>query len=222
MQRESILTEDGSSSLYVPQFHQSYHSVHGAMQESEHIFIHAGLQCERLTGMQKLNVFEMGFGTGLNALLTWYYASNIQVNYESVELYPLQPQEYSTLNYAEKIPHEAATHVLQLMHSVSWNEWHDISPNFCLYKHMQDLQTIELHQNTFHLVYFDAFSPDEQPELWSNQVFERIYKAMQSQSVLVTYSTKGVVKRALKSAGFSIEKLPGPIGKREILRAYKN
>ncbi len=221
MQRKSILTEDGSSSLYAPQFHQSYHSVHGAMQESEHIFIHAGLQCEQLANVSAINIFEMGFGTGLNALLTWYYARHIRVDYESVELYPLQPQEYNTLNYAERIPHALAGKVFQCMHQTSWNTWQEISQQFRLYKHLCDLQSVELHKNTYHLVYFDAFSPDEQPELWSNQVFERIFLAMQPQGILVTYSTKGDVKRALKSAGFSIEKLPGPIGKREILRAYK-
>lgn len=221
MQRESILTEDGSCSLYAPQFHQSYHSVHGAMQESEHIYIRAGLQCEQLANEPAINIFEMGFGTGLNALLTWYYAPHVQVNYESVELYPLQPQEYASLNYAEKIPHASAGEVFRLMHSAAWNTWQEISSNFHLYKYLCDLQCLELHQNTFHLVYFDAFSPDKQPELWSNQVFERIFLAMRPQGVLVTYSTKGDVKRALRSAGFCIEKLPGPVGKREILRAYK-
>lgn len=220
MQRSLIVTEDGSHSLYAPQFHQSYHSIHGAVQESEHIFIQAGLMCEHLSSYQHLNILEVGLGTGLNALLTWYHSSQKNIDYHAIELYPLQEQEYTMLNYAGSLPHPEAQRVFIRMHQALWNVSQPITPNFTLSKLQVDLSTVSLPENTYHLVYFDAFSPQEQPELWTEKVFEKIYYAMLPQCVLVTYSTMGVVKRALKSVGFEIEKLPGPKGKREILRAF--
>ncbi|MBO4581921.1 MAG: tRNA (5-methylaminomethyl-2-thiouridine)(34)-methyltransferase MnmD [Bacteroidales bacterium] len=221
MQRSIIVTEDGSHSLYVPQFRQSYHSVHGALQESEHIFIQAGLACEHISSYPCLNIFEAGFGTGLNALLTWYHAQQQIINYHAIELYPLQEQEYGLLNYAQMLPCRESQQIFLRMHQAAWGEWQAITPCFNLYKSQTDLQEASLSENRFHLVYFDAFSPGEQPELWTEKIFAMLYNAMIPQGVLVTYSTMGVVKRALKSVGFVIEKLPGPKGKREILRAFK-
>ena len=223
MKRKIIITEDGSSSIYVEELNEHYHSIHGAIQESEHIFIKSGLLSEKLSSLNEISILEIGFGTGLNALLTYFYALEIQkrINYTAIELYPVNNEELQLLNYAEKLPYQGADTVFSLLHNAEWEKSQSISNHFTITKHKISALEMNLIENTFNLVYFDAFSPATQPELWTIALFDKIYKSMTSNSVFITYSTKGDVKRALKQVGFSIEKLKGPKGKREILQGGK-
>lgn len=219
LNRSIIITEDGSSSLYVPSLNEAYHSIHGAIQESEHIFIAAGLNAEIFSSMKNIKIFEVGFGTGLNALLTIIYAENRIVNYHTIELYPLQEFEWKQLNYS--VLEKKNKQIFYDLHQSPWEIITNITDSFTLLKNNIAMQNISLSENEYDLVYFDAFSPDSQPEMWSESVFLTIFKAMKSGGILMTYSTKGIVKRTLQNVGFKIEKLAGPPGKREILRAYK-
>jgi tRNA U34 5-methylaminomethyl-2-thiouridine-forming methyltransferase MnmC len=219
---EFVITGDGSHSLRVPGLGENYHSVYGAIAESTHIFIEAGLKFAWHYAEQ-VNILEVGFGTGLNALLTCIACAKagINVHYSAIELYPLKKEIHSRLNYAEMIDFPKADLIFKKLHSSSWNQDHPITENFSLYKIHAPLQDYFPPAGSFDLVYFDAFGPDVQPEMWSEEIFKRMALALKPGGVLVTYSTKGTVKRSLKAAGFSIEKLPGPKGKREILRAMK-
>jgi len=208
-------TEDQSTTLYSKRYNEHYHSTFGAKNESQHIFIDAGLkQIEK----QNISIFEMGLGTGLNALLSYIYAKekNKYIKYFSVEKHPLNMDVISKLNYtSDKLD------IFELMHSSNWNKETKIDSNFYLTKTEADI-TEYIHQNNYDLVYYDAFSPDIQGELWSTEIFKAIFDKMNKNGILMTYSVKGIVKRAIKAAGFRIEKIPGPKGKREILRAFKD
>ena len=216
---EIVITKDGSHSVYFPELDEHYHSVHGAITESLHVFIDAGLkQCEK----NDIRILEMGFGTGLNALLTLANAneSGRSVHYTGIEKYPLQPVIINSLNY-ESITDSPGSGILKLMHDSPWGEEIMILPGFILKKIQCDMQELD-QKNEFDLVYFDAFAPDKQPELWTDKIFRRIFLAMKPHSILTTYSSKGLVRRNLKAAGFRVEKLPGPPGKREMTRAWKD
>jgi tRNA U34 5-methylaminomethyl-2-thiouridine-forming methyltransferase MnmC len=223
LQMEKIITADGSHTLFAPQFDEHYHSIHGAIQESQHVFIQAGYGAlpDHLT---QVRVLEMGFGTGLNAFLT-YLASQKppcrHVVYQSIEAYPLTYAQAISLNYAQQLQQPTQATFFEAMHKATWNEASNISPHFELHKHHADLLQMELPQQYFHLVYYDAFAPTSQPELWTADIFAKLYAAMQYQGILVTYCAKGVVKRALKSVGFELQTLPGPPHKREMTRAIK-
>jgi len=221
--RQLITTSDGSHTLFVPELGEHYHSVHGAVQESMHIFIKHGLEAVAV-GEGPLHIFEMGLGTGLNLLLTALQPLGRPVHYISVEAYPVSAEEAASLNYGSLFADypEAAT-LLKSIHALPWNEPAELKPNFILHKIHAKLAEVEwptLPQ--FNLVYFDAFAPDAQPGLWTEEVFQKLYNQMVAGGQLVTYCAKGSVRRALKSAGFSIEKLPGPPGKREMTRAIKS
>lgn len=210
------ITGDGSSTLIHPIIGDSYHSLYGAVAESEHIYIGAGLGSVNLP---KLSILEIGFGSGLNALLTLEAAqrSGQRVEYSAIELYPIEEQVAEQLSYA------SSPHFLSL-HKSEWGRWVDITPTFRLKKIRADLVGYNFEQgyeSAFNLVYFDAFAPESQPELWSEDIFRAIYNSMASVAVLVTYSSKGVVKRALRSVGFQVSRLAGPEGKRHIIRAVK-
>jgi len=166
---------------------------------------------------------EIGFGTGLNALLTCLKAAERQqkIYYETLELYPLSQQEIQQLNYPDILPYAAVSECFSRLHSTAWNKKERVSENFTLYKRQISAIGATYPAQTFDLVYFDAFSPEAQPELWTEAVFKPIYNAMKNKSILLTYCTKGIVKQQLKALGFQIEKLSGPVGKREILRAIK-
>jgi len=223
MNRKIITTADGSNSIYAADWDEHYHSVHGAVQESEHIFIKSGLGADSLKSLDKISVLEIGFGTGLNALLTCFSAkkTQIQIQYTAIEPYPLNNNELQQLNYGKILPYAQANEVFSLIHTAEWEKWVQIADCFSLCKHKISALEINFPQNSFNLVYFDAFSPDVQPELWSNVLFEKIYNSMIQNGIFVTYSVKGIVKRALKQAGFCVKKLPGPAGKREILCGKK-
>jgi len=223
MKRKIVLTADGSSSIFSEEVNQYYHSHFGAVQESMHIFIEAGLCSALLSDLDTISILEIGFGTGLNALLTYFEAKerNKKIYYETLELYPLTQQEAEQLNYSAILPYANTKEILTALHSNLWNKKQHISENFTIQKRLITATEANYTPDTFNLVYFDAFSPEAQPELWSKEVFESIYNSMKKGSILLTYCTKGIVKKTLKELGFQIEKLPGPIGKREILRAGK-
>ena len=223
MKRKIVLTEDGSSSIFSEEANQHYHSHFGALQESMHIFIEAGLCADSLSHLEKISVLEIGFGTGLNALLTCLKAEELhkKIYYETLELYPLSQQEAEQLNYPDILPYPAVCEIFTALHSTAWNRKETISENFTLHKRQTSAIHATYPAQTFDLVYFDAFSPEAQPALWTEDVFKPIYNAMKAPSILLTYCTKGIVKQMLKEVGFQIEKLSGPVGKREILRVRK-
>ena len=222
MQTQIITTEDGSHSLFVPHLDEHYHSTHGAIQESHHVYICAGFgSCTN----EHINVLEVGFGTGLNAFLTLLKAEerNATVNYTSLELYPLEMEIVQQLNYTKHLTDKAKAQLFLTMHSAAWDEPIRITPNFSLHKieidfsNPHNLKTSTL----FDVIYFDAFGPDKQPEMWSQQAFDKLYALCNTDAVITTYCAKGKVRRMLQSAGFTVERLPGPPGKREILRGVK-
>lgn len=214
--------EDGSHTLYREDLDEHYHSVFGAFSESKHIFINAGY-AYLSRNLSDLNILEVGFGTGLNAFLTFFEAEkdHINIKYTGVEAFALSDELISKLNYADLHKAEKAKVVFDLIHKSPWNVSSNLSSNFILKKIESKIEDVQLPQNAFDLVYFDAFAPDVQSELWTAELFKKIYNSMKDGAVLTTYSCKGDVKRALKSVGFTLEKLPGPKGKREFLRATK-
>lgn len=220
MNLKLIFTEDGSHTLAVPGINEHYHSVHGAVSESQHVFINSGLK-QVIPDKKSIHILEIGFGTGLNTLLTLIELSgkNIFCEYTGIELYPVPEEIYSLLNYPALlgIPDK----IFHSLHQCSWNEKKNISDSFILHKIQTSAMGIQLNKSYYDLVYFDAFGPDKQPEMWSEEIFRKIFDSMKTGGILTTYSTKGSVKRILKASGFSIEKLQGPAGKREILRAVK-
>lgn len=217
--RELFLTEDGSASLQLTEAEEQYHSKFGALNESRHIYIERGLRC--FPPSEPLNVLEVGFGTGLNALLTLAENRTVPTNYTTLEPFPLSISEAEMLNYPQLINSDLREDFLQ-MHRCAPSQTCYISNHFAFTKLHTTLEAATLPSNYFHLVYFDLFGPDIEPKLWELPNFLKIAQAMKPQGVLITYCAKGVVKRTLKAAGFTIESLPGPIGKREITRAVKN
>lgn len=216
------MTGDGSHTIYVIGLKEHYHSIHGAVSESRHIFIGAGLQW-MISGKSGIDIFEVGFGTGLNAFLTWEVSrqNNLKVNYCAIETFPLPSEIYRELNYAELAGAPERRMDFFSLHESPWNQWQQIDSQFSLLKVQADIQRFQPQPGSADLVYFDAFGPDVQPEMWTIHVFRKLFEALRPGGVLVTYSTKGEVKRNLKAVGFLIEKLPGPPGKREMLRAVK-
>ena len=217
MKTELITTADGSHSLYRPDLDEQYHSVFGAIQESSYIYIRCGFSFIQKSGIQ---VFEMGFGTGLNALLTWLESDQKKkkVKYYSVEKYPLDSETVSLLNYPSFLD-PLSGEVFRRIHMADWNR-SQMLDHFTLHKIHGDILDIEIPKGN-DLVYFDAFSPDKEPELWSERVFHRIYDSMLPGGIFITYSAKGEVKRKLQKIGFKVEKLPGPPRKLHILQAVK-
>jgi len=215
-------TADGSNTLFVPELNEHYHSTHGALQESELVFIGNGLhhipEC-----IKEINLLEVGFGTGLNALLSVLESKKQRrkINYVAIEPEPLDMGILENLNYASVIGGTEAAGYYKKIHEAGWVHPVFLSDYFIISKIQAKLQDITLRDEQFHLVFFDAFGPDVQPELWTEEIFTQLYKCLKTNGILVTYSCKGTVKRALKAAGFTIEKLPGPAGKREVLRATK-
>jgi len=223
MQKRLLITEDGSHTLKVDGLDEHYHSTYGALSESMHVFISAGLHKKLEENPDKLNIIEIGFGTGLNALLTVLddSISGYEVGYTGLEAYPLENEIWKQLNYPELLEDERAGELFEQMHYSEWGRAIEILPGFMLTKHDEKLQNYKHFSGAANLIYFDAFGPDIQPELWTEEIFQKIAGMTSPGGILVTYSCKGTVKRALKAAGFEIEKIPGPKGKREMLRARK-
>ncbi len=210
------ISEDGSATLYVPSLDEHYHSWHGAIRESMHIFINAGLeQCNKT---DIINILEVGFGTGLNALLTLIHKPTSTIQYHSLEKYPVASNLVSQLNYPELLGSGQLRDLFDTMHSVEWDKAHKLTDDFYLTKHWCDFQDFRSNLK-FNLIYFDAFGPDKQPELWTEAMFANIASMTAPGGILTTYSAKGSVRRALQAAGFWVERLPGPPGKRQMIRA---
>jgi len=218
---EIFETQDGSHSILSQQYGVSYHSKYGAIQESRHVFIQMGLYFKALQ-QKDIAILELGFGTGLNALLTYLEAAAHPWNivYETIEAYPITLAQAAQLNYPTLLNQEKLQTVFAALHQSNWGEKHILSPNFTFQKNKQQFQTID-YQDQFDLIYFDAFAPGAQPELWEASMLAKLYQALRAGGVLVTYCAKGSVKRTFKEVGFQIESLPGPPGKREMTRCTK-
>lgn len=227
MKREIVITEDGSSTIHLPDWDEQYHSKHGAIQEAYHVFIKYGLHYfnnlkQVMEPPKHISILEIGFGTGLNAFITLFEAEklNIEIDYTGVEGYPVLMEEINQLNYSKVLEFNKSEAIFRTLHNVSWNKKHKIVPQFSLLKLQKLFNEID-DINRFDIIYFDAFGARVQPELWTKTIFKKMFDALKCQGVLVTYSAKGSVRRAMQDVGFKVEKLPGPPGKREMLRAYK-
>ena len=219
MRREIITTSDGSKTIHLPDWDESYHSKHGAVQEAYHVFIKNGLNLFKNT---TVNILEIGFGTGLNAIITYIEAEklDLKINYTGVEAYPVTLEEALEMNYVEALNFEDSDGVFDKMHEIPFGTVVALSDNFNIEKRDIFFDQIE-DIDSFDLIYFDAFGFRVQPELWSTEIFLKMYKALKNNGVLVTYAARGVVKRSMKEVGFTVEKLAGPPGKREMMRAFK-
>lgn len=217
-----IITEDGSHTLIHPDLNESYHSVHGAIQESEYVFIETGFR-KVARNNKHISLLEVGLGTGLNALLTFNEAtsSNIVVQYTALEPYPISEKLAADLNYPQIIGNATSEVEFSLMHHVKTGVRLQLNPWFLFEKHIMRLQDFNDGVNFFNLIYFDAFSPEKAPEMWAATIFNKLYQLLQPGGILVTYCAKGAVRRTMQQIGFEVERLPGPPGKREILRAVK-
>ena len=222
MKRNIITTADGSKTIQIEEWNEQYHSVHGAIQEAKHVFIKHGLLFfkEMHPKTQPIHILEIGFGTGLNAYLTLLQSSETQtkIQYVGVEAFPVIAEEINQLNYVEELKTDAK--LFSKLHDTSWETEQDITGDFKLTKQKKEFKNIK-DTNTFHIIYFDAFGARVQPELWTETIFQKMYDALQVDGVLVTYAAKGSVRRAMQAVGFKVEKLPGPPGKREMLRGTK-
>ena len=217
-----VVTDDGSHSFLSPQFGVLYHSRHGAIQETECVFINAGLRYFKSHQIPSINILEIGFGTGLNAFMTYLEAEKlgISIHYTTLEMYPLSIADAELLNYPTQLQAEDKIDIFNKMHSSEWGKDVQLSNSFIFQKLKIDFKEVNFHSR-YDLIYFDAFAPESQPELWDNVIFEKMYLSLKKEGILTTYCAKGAVKRTLKSVGFSLEFLPGPPGKREMTRAIK-
>jgi tRNA U34 5-methylaminomethyl-2-thiouridine-forming methyltransferase MnmC len=215
---ELQITGDGSHTLYVRELEECYHSVNGAVQESVHVFIGAGLR-QKPAG--KLRLLEVGFGTGLNTFLTLLEARKApyRVEYYAVELFPLPPSIVGKLNYPT-LAGAGEEGLFEALHTAPWNEPVALSDCFTLHKIEGDCRRCELPPS-IDLIYFDAFAPSKQPEVWTAELFNKLYAHTAGEGILVTYCAKGSVRRMMQQAGYTVERLPGPPGKREMLRATR-
>ena len=221
-ERQLVVTEDGSHSFFVPSLDEHYHSHHGAIQESNHVFIEKGLK--RVSdGKDFVRILEVGFGTGLNALLTALEAvgRGLEVEYWTLEAFPLTKEELAALNYAELMPGARAAEIWGALHLAAWGEMVSLCPEFRIHKMNVKVQEAILPV-CFDLIYFDAFAPEKQPELWTGSIFEKMWDLTSENGILTTYCAKGSVRRSMVAAGFKVERTNGPPGKREMLIAMKD
>lgn len=221
MKHTILKTGDGSFTIHIPEWGEQYHSKHGAIAEALHVFIKEGLYhwlSENATS--KVSILEIGFGTGLNALLTYLESEkhSWNIDYTGVEAYPLGDEEYQKMNYAEMLG--ISDEVYLKLHNAAWEEKSTISNNFQLQKQQRLFSDISAEHN-FNLIYFDAFGIRVQPELWTEEIFTIMYSALKPEGVLVTYAANGNARRAMQAVGFSVERIPGPPGKKEMMRATK-
>jgi tRNA U34 5-methylaminomethyl-2-thiouridine-forming methyltransferase MnmC len=219
LKREILQTLDGSTTIRIDEWDECYHSKHGAIQEAQHVFIKNGLS---LFQNRAVSILEIGFGTGLNAFITLLEAKkmNQTIDYVGVEAYPISPEEVLQMNYVTELNATQEDEIFTTMHQSDWEEKIALRNDFILTKRKQFFEEID-DINSFDLIYFDAFGYRVQPELWSTDVFKRMFNALKSNGVLVTYAARGVVKRSMLEVGFTVEKLAGPPGKREMFRAFK-
>lgn len=216
MKREILITSDGSSTIHLPDWDEQYHSKNGSINETYHVFIESGLK--QVTS-EKVSILEIGFGTGLNCFIT-YLESKREIDYVGVEAYPVTAEEVEKMNFISILKAEKESENFKKIHEVSWEQKHQISGTFSLTKRKQFFEDIE-DKEVFNLIYFDAFGARVQPQLWTEEIFQKMFTSLKEGGVLVTYSAKGSVRRAMQAVGFMVERLPGPPGKREMLRATK-
>ena len=224
MQNSNIevrITADGSTTLYRKDIDETYHSTHGALQEARHVFIQNGLA--QFRNQTKLRILEIGFGTGLNALLTALFAmdNKISVEYHGLEAFPLSEDIWRAVNYSDLIADHRVPDLFEQMHRMNWDELHELNEKFSLKKIHDTLQLYDAPEQFFDLIYFDAFGPRAQEEMWHRDLLDKLFQSLKSGGVLATYCAKGSFKRDLKSVGFEVEALAGPPGKREMTRARK-
>lgn len=217
-----IETSDGSHTLKLKGFKEQYHSVNGALQESKHVFLKSGYRAMNPMP-DPLYILEVGLGTGLNALITAREAihNKNRVLYDALEPYPLQKEITQQLNYTDQFPEPWLKDIFGQIHDSHSTLYQNLKDYFFIRCFNQPLQEIQLDKERYHLVYFDAFGPDTQPDMWTTKVFIQLFESMKPGGILVTYCVKGEVRRAMKAAGFAVHKIPGPAGKREISRATK-
>lgn len=221
MKRKIIITNDGSTTIHLPDLDEQYHSKHGAIQEAYHVFVNTGLgYLLKQMKPNPLKILEIGFWTGLNAFITLLESdkNKIPISFTGVEAYPISSLEIEKLNYPLLLNSTKA--YFKKLHQSEWEKQISISTYFSILKKKQFFSEIN-DKNNFHLIYFDAFGARVQPELWTEQIFKKMHTALKKGGVLVTYSAKGSVRRAMQTVGFEVERLPGPPGKREMLRAHK-
>lgn len=219
MEREIIRTKDGSTTIHIKDWDECYHSKHGAIQEAQLVFIKNGLA---LYQNQSVSILEIGFGTGLNAFITYLESKNLdlEINYVGVEAYPVSISELSDMNYVSELNADDKNAIFNLFHESNWEEKVVIDPFFTITKRLQFFEEITDCEQ-YDLIYFDAFGYRVQPDLWSTSIFKKMHTALRPGGKLVTYAARGVVKRSMIEVGFTVEKLPGPPGKREMFRATK-
>ena len=219
MNIDLITTQDGSHTLEVPSLKERYHSIHGAIQESKHVFIEMGL---RHFSSGYISILEVGFGTGLNAFLTFLETTDkeILISYHALEPFPLPFSCTTKLNYLQLLEAEKFQEIFNLMHHAPWNQTIHITPKYKFQKLPYQVQDTN-YKTEFELIYYDAFAPHAQAEMWNESIFSKMIKALKSGGILVTYCAKGDVRRTMQKVGFQVQKLPGPPGKREMLRGIK-
>lgn len=221
-QRKPEITADGSITFYIPEIDEHYHSTNGAVVEALHVYLKEALQ--RFVDLNKpetVRILEIGFGTGLNAFLSLLKADELQIpiHYTTLELYPLTPEQVAQLNYAQQTD-AARNDLFMALHAANWNETVTLTPFFSVEKRQMDLVGEPL-SGTFDVVYYDAFAPDKQPEMWSDTIYRKVADAVAKGGILTTYCAKGVVRRGFRDAGFEMERIPGPPGKREMIRGTR-
>ncbi|MGI6319684.1 MAG: tRNA (5-methylaminomethyl-2-thiouridine)(34)-methyltransferase MnmD [Bacteroidales bacterium] len=223
MQREKKITEDGSTTLFFEKYNDTYHSIHGAIDEAEIVYINNGFRRANKNFKDRVKILEIGFGTGLNALLTALenYKSETLVEYYTIEAFPLEESEWNQLNFFQLVENREAEKIFQKLHKAQWNEMQEILPNFKLFKIKADFTTWKPSILDVNLIYYDAFGPDKQPEMWQEELLKKVSQIATKNAVFVTYSTKSELRHRLSNLGFEINKLPGPKGKREVLQAIK-
>ena len=219
MKRSIIQTRDGSTTIHIEEWDECYHSRFGAIQEAQHVFIKNGLS---LFENKSISILEIGFGTGLNAFITFLESQklNQKIDYFGVEAYPVSANELLSMNYVTELNAENESTIFKKMHQCNWEEQIVLRADFLFTKRKQFFSGIDDIEK-FDLIYFDAFGYRVQPELWSTAIFEKMYKALKPKGILVTYAARGVIKRSMMEVGFTVEKLAGPPGKREMFRARK-
>ncbi|AHJ99567.1 tRNA (5-methylaminomethyl-2-thiouridine)(34)-methyltransferase MnmD [Hymenobacter swuensis] len=216
-------TADGSSTLFVPALNEHYHSTHGALQEARHVYLAAGLEHALAATTEPVWVLEIGFGTGLNALLTLERSltAPCPIFYDTIEKFPLPWEVIGQLGTENYLHQPELLDYQQQLHASAWGRPVALTPQFVLLKMAGELQATPLAGNTYHVIYFDAFAPEKQPDMWTDEVFRQLYDATAPGGCLVSYCAKGAFKRSLLAAGWQVEKIPGPPGKREMTRAWK-
>ncbi len=222
MKKKIIVTSDGSHSISIEDWSETYHSIHGAIQESKHVYIQNGLH--KLTNLSNVRVLEFGFGTGLNALLTMQEVMqhNQTLEYHTIEAFPLQKEEYELLDYSNNLKEfDVANILFKKSHHCNWGSLISLSDTIQLHKINARFEEVILLENYFDLVYFDVFGYQFQPDLWSEAIFKKAFDSLKKGGILVTYACRSIIRRNMKAVGFEVDRVPGPPGKREMIIAYK-